>query len=85
MFRSRKNLLTVAREGCGTLLEIVLEGANGNDFSKQKAALTALNQLHEERCISALIHIMNEFSGSDDLFKRHLAKKAREYLKRDQS
>jgi len=88
MFRLRKGfpqIFEAERKGCNTRLEIVLEGANSNVFSKQKAALTALDQLREERCISALIHIVREFSGSDDPFKQHLAKKAREYLKWAQS
>jgi len=88
MFRLRKGSpqkFEAERKGCDALLEIVLEGANSNVFSKQKAALTALGQLREERCIPALIHVVREFSGSDDLFKQHLAKKAGEYLKRAQS
>lgn|GEM_PF-2119187 len=74
----------VVREGCNALLETVLEGANSNVFSKQKAALISLDRLYEEQCVSALIRIMNQFSGSDDSFQQHLAKKAREYLKRGQ-
>jgi len=84
MLKSRKNKFLTTREGCGSQLEIVLKGAKNNIFSEQKAALTALDRLYEERCVSALIYVMNEFSGSDDPFKQHLAKKAREYLKRDQ-
>lgn len=84
MLKSRKDPFVTTREGCTTNLRVVLDGANSNVFSKQKSALTALDALYENQCASALIYIMNDFSGSEDPFKQHLAKKAREYLKRNQ-
>jgi hypothetical protein len=83
MLRFRRDPLVSAREGCTSQLRIVLDGANSKEFSKQKAALLALSSLRENKCVSSLIYIMNDFSGSEDPFKLHLAEKAREYLKRE--
>jgi len=85
MFRRGKSLFPSpgagTREGCKAQLEIVLQGADSDVFSKQKAAISALDRLSEERCVNALIYIASKFSGSDVPFKQRLANKAREYLK----
>ncbi len=83
MLRSRRDSFISAREECSAQLRIVVDGANSNDFSKQTAALKALNSLCENQCVSALIYIVRDFSGSEDPFKQHLTKKARDYLKRE--
>jgi hypothetical protein len=84
MLRSRRAPLVTTREGCAAQFRTVFEGANSSEFSKQKAALTAFDSLCENQCVSALIYIMRDFSESDDPLKQHLAKKAKEYLKRTQ-
>ncbi len=84
MLRSRKEPLITTRAGCTSLLRVVVEGANSSEFSKQKAALTALGTLRENECTSALMYIMNDFSSSEDSFKQYLGKKARDYLKLQQ-
>ena len=81
MFKPRKHPLSFkTSEGCRMLLDIVLEGADSNDLSKQKAAVKALEGLCKKRCTKALTFIIGEFCGSNIFFKQRLCKKAKECL-----
>lgn len=80
MFNSRKNPPPRTTSVCQMLLEQVLKNGKSDLLSKQELALNALKKLCKRRCTKALIHIVDEFSGSSLLFKQRLTKMASECL-----